>query len=104
MGSGAKTYVGEALVRQELELVFLLDRTMLADHVLICRDTLAVLAFEDVGFSGAEAWHTIRYFHISDVNDNIPLICAILYSVLRCASWPTPIRPNEPCMASSKPG
>jgi hypothetical protein len=49
---GVEVGLGEALVRHELELVVLLHGAVLRNDVLVCRDALAVFAFENVGFAG----------------------------------------------------
>jgi hypothetical protein len=46
--------LGEALVGKKLELIVLLNGTVLCSDVLVGCDALTILAFEDIGLAGSE--------------------------------------------------
>jgi hypothetical protein len=47
--------LGEALVGEELELVFLLDGAVLRNDILVGGDALSILAFKDIRLAGLKA-------------------------------------------------
>jgi hypothetical protein len=48
--------LSEALVREELELVVFLYRTVLRNNILVGGNTLAILAFKNIRFARSEAF------------------------------------------------
>jgi len=82
-----KAYLGEARVRNEIEIVLLPCRSMLDRKVLVGTILISGFAFEDIRLAFLDLCINVSGHSISgNLSLHLPLICAILYRVRRCPS------------------